>query len=152
MAEKFRFMVINGANLNFLGIREPDIYGGSDYKDLEKYLFDLAENYKIDIELFQSNVEGELVSAVQRAYKKKMNGIIINAGAYSHYSYALYDAILSVSLPVIEVHISNIYSRKEEFRKKCVIAPACIGVISGFGFESYKMAVEYMVNYVAKDV
>lgn len=152
MAEKFRFMVINGANLNFLGIREPDIYGDFDYKDLEKYLYDLAENYKIDIELFQSNVEGELVSAVQRAYKEKMNGIIINAGAYSHYSYALYDAILSVSLPVIEVHISNIYSREEEFRKKCVIAPACIGVISGFGFESYKMAVEYMVNYVAKDV
>ena len=152
MAEKFRFMVINGANLNFLGIREPDIYGDFDYKDLEKYLYDLAENYKIEIELFQSNVEGELVSAVQRAYKEKMNGIIINAGAYSHYSYALYDAILSVSLPVIEVHISNIYSREEEFRKKCVIAPACIGVISGFGFESYKMAVEYMVNYVTKDV
>lgn len=151
MDEKFRFMIINGVNLNFLGIRELDIYGDLSYKDLENYLTDLAEEYGTELTFIQSNIEGELVSAVQRAYKEKMNGIIINAGAYSHYSYALYDAIVSVHLPVIEVHISNIYSRKEEFRKECVIAPACIGVISGFGFESYKMAVEYMVNHVVKD-
>lgn len=146
MDKKLSLLIINGVNLNFLGIREPDIYGKADYKDLEDFLQILSRKYEIEIDCVQSNSEAEIVAEIQRAYMEQKDGIIINAGAYSHYSYAVYDAILSVSVPTIEVHISNPYSRKEEFRKKDVIAPACKGVISGLGFDSYRLAVDYFIH------
>lgn len=146
MSSNLSLMVINGANLNFLGIREPEIYGKEDHKSLESYLQTLSKRYRVEIEYVQSNSESGIIDAVQRAYMEKKDGIVLNAGAYSHYSYAVYDALRSVNLPVIEVHISNVYAREEEFRKKDVIAPACKGVISGFGFDSYRLAIDHLVH------
>lgn len=132
-----KLLVINGPNINFLGIREKGIYGSRSYKDLCDYLYENADNLSIELNVLQSNIEGEIINFIQDAYGK-YDGIIINPGAYTHYSLAIYDAIKAVNLPTIEVHLSNIHSR-EEFRRKSVTAPACIGQISGFGFYGYIM-------------
>lgn len=136
--------VINGPNINFLGIREKDIYGTGDYKSLCNFIKNEASKLNIDIEIFQSNIEGEIINYIQSSYDNS-DGIIINPGAYTHYSIAIYDALKSINVNTVEVHLSNIYKR-EEFRKKSVTAPACIGQISGFGFYSYKLAMDALVN------
>ncbi|KAA6313218.1 3-dehydroquinate dehydratase [termite gut metagenome] len=133
-----KIQIINGPNLNLLGKREPSIYGNCSFED---YLNRLREKYTgIEITYFQSNSEGELIDKIQTV-GFQVDAIILNAGAYTHTSIALHDAIRSVLAPVIEVHISNVYGR-EEFRHKSIIASACKGVICGFGMESYRLAVE----------
>ena len=136
-----KLMVINGPNLNMLGVREKGVYGNRSFEEVCKYIESEGEKRGNDITFFQSNVEGEIINCIQKAYYEKYNGIIINPGAFTHYSYALHDAIKGVSIPTVEVHLSNIHSR-EEFRKTSVTAPACIGQISGFGEFGYIMAME----------
>lgn len=134
-------LVINGPNINFLGIREKGIYGNQDYS----YLLEIIEKKALeggdDIEVFQSNCEGEIIDRIQQAYHEKKDGIIINPGAYTHYSYAIRDALASFECPKIEVHISNVHKR-EEFRHMSVTAPVCTGQIVGMGLYGYIMAVD----------
>lgn len=145
-----KIAIMNGPNLNFLGIREPGIYGSGTLKDLETSLTEVAKKYK-DIELvfFQSNGEGELIDFMQKCYHEQVAGIVFNPGAYTHYSYALADAIKSISLPVVEVHISNIHAR-ESFRSHSVTAANCIGIIGGFGFKGYEMGLDGLINHIAQ--
>lgn len=140
-----KLMVINGPNLNFLGIREKSIYGSRSFKEIENYIRESAILLGHDIEMCQSNIEGEIINFIQRAYYEKCDGIIINPGAFTHYSYAIYDAIKSVNIDTVEVHLSQIYSR-EEFRQKSVTASACIGQICGFGEYGYVMAINALEN------
>ncbi len=140
-----KLMVINGPNLNFLGIREKSIYGSRSFKEIENYIRESAISLGHDIEMCQSNIEGEIIDFIQRAYYEKCDGIIINPGAFTHYSYAIYDAIKSVNIDTVEVHLSQIYSR-EEFRQKSVTASACIGQICGFGEYGYVMAINALEN------
>lgn len=133
-----KILILNGPNLNLLGVREPGIYGTDSF---ESYLPRLRRQYAdIDIEYFQSNVEGTLVDKLQEV-GFSYDGIVLNAGAYTHTSIALHDCIRSLACPVIEVHISNVHQR-EEFRHKSMIAAACRGVVCGFGLDSYRLAVE----------
>ena len=133
-----KIIIINGPNLNLLGKREPNIYGSL---SMEEYLLKLRAMYSnIDIEYYQSNVEGELIDKLQEV-GYTYNGIILNAGAYTHTSIALQDCIRAITVPVVEVHISNVKNR-EEYRRHSMIAPACIGTIQGFGMNSYRLAVE----------
>ena len=140
-------MLLQGPNLNFLGIREKSIYGDDDYNTICDNLKTYASSLDIELECFQSNCEGEIIDAIQRCYFEKYDGVIINPGAYTHYSYAISDAIKSVNLPFVEVHLSNIHTR-EEFRKNSVTAPACIGQICGFGAYGYRMALDYLKNII----
>lgn len=133
-----KILIVNGPNLNLLGKREPDIYGNDSF---ETYLTSLRQRYpEIEISYYQSNVEGELINRIQEA-GFSADGIVLNAGAYTHTSVALYDCIRSITSPVVEVHISNVHKR-EEFRRLSMISPACIGVICGFGMDSYRLAIE----------
>jgi 3-dehydroquinate dehydratase-2 len=141
-----KILVINGPNINFLGIREPAVYGSTNYKQLCNLIREEAKRLELDIEIYQNNIEGEMINTIQEAYGE-YDGIIINPGAYTHYSYAIHDALKSVSIPTVEVHLSNIHSR-EEFRKTSVTAPACIGQISGFGIQSYLLALQALKNSV----
>ena len=139
-----KYLVINGVNLNMLGIREPGIYGNSTLADLENNLKHKAEELKVSVDFFQSNFEGEIVEKIHNAMGI-YDGIIINPGAFTHYSYAIRDAFGSVKLPVIEVHISNIHKR-EEFRHTSVIVPECIGQICGLGMKGYELALEALLD------
>lgn len=133
-----KIIIINGPNLNLLGVREPSVYGTQSFAD---YLEDLRKKFSsINIDYFQSNVEGELINKLHEV-GFSVNGIILNAGGYTHTSVAIADAISAIKTPVIEVHISNIYAR-EEFRHHSLIAGKCKGSISGFGLNSYRLAVE----------
>lgn len=143
-----RILVINGPNLNFLGIREKGIYGTQDYNYLLSLLEEKAKTTKHIIETFQSNCEGEIIDRIQKAYYDKVDGIIINPGAYTHYSYAIRDALASITVPKIEVHISNIHQR-EEFRHNSVTAPVCTGQIAGLGLQGYLLAVDAIMNIQA---
>lgn len=137
-----RIQIINGPNLNLLGTREPEIYGK---KGFEEYLNVLNNAFPdIRIDYYQSNVEGELINKIHEV-GFEADGIVLNAGAYTHYSLALMDAIKCVSTPVVEVHISNVHQR-EEFRHHSVISPACKGVICGFGLDSYRLAIEALLH------
>lgn len=137
-----KILIINGANLNLLGRRQPEIYGRESFED---YLGALRARYsEHDIDYYQSNIEGELVDAIQRA-EDNYDGVILNAGGYTHTSVVLRDAIAAVSTPVVEVHISSILAR-EEFRHSSIVAPVARGTIMGFGMESYRLAVEYFVG------
>lgn len=129
-----------------LGFREPEKYGSMTLKDLEKDLYAYSFKLGVDIETFQSNFEGEIVEKIQSA-KDNFDGIVINAGAYTHTSVAIRDAISAVELPVVEVHMTNIYKR-EEFRHHSYLAPVCIGQISGFGGNSYKLGLNAIVNFI----
>ena len=135
-----KFLVINGVNLNLLGTREPKLYGSKTLKDLEKYLFEYSFDLGVDIEVWQSNIEGEIVNKIQSALGV-YDGIVINAGAYTHTSIAIRDANKGVGIPTVEVHLRNIYAR-EEFRHHSFLAPVCIGQISGLGFKGYKFALD----------
>lgn len=139
-----KYLVINGVNLNMLGIREPGIYGKSTLKDLEASVSEKAKTLGAEVDFFQSNFEGEIVEKIHGALGV-YDGIIINPGAFTHYSYAIRDAFGSVKLPVIEVHISNIHKR-EEFRHTSVIAPECVGQICGLGFKGYELALEALCD------
>lgn len=139
-----KILVINGPNINFLGIREKNIYGAENYEDLVNYIKSTAAGLKVDVDVVQSNIEGEIINFIQGAYGK-YDGIVINPGAYTHYSIAIYDAIKSVSIDTVEVHISNVHAR-EEFRRKSVTAPACLGQLCGFGFYGYIMAIMALIN------
>lgn len=141
-----KILVINGPNINMLGIREPDVYGKSDYPALLSSLDALAKKHGITIDEFQSNIEGELVGRIQQA-RGVYNGIVINPAAYTHYSIAILDALKAAAVPAIEVHLSNIAGR-EEFRHLSVTAAGCIGQISGLGFGSYLLAVEGLLRYL----
>ncbi len=133
-----KILIVNGPNLNLLGKREPDIYGNDSF---ETYLTSLRQRYPdIEISYYQSNVEGGLINRIQEA-GFSADGIVLNAGAYTHTSVALHDCIRSITSPVVEVHISNVHKR-EEFRRLSMISPACIGVICGFGMDSYRLAIE----------
>ncbi|MFA5524231.1 MAG: type II 3-dehydroquinate dehydratase [Tissierellales bacterium] len=143
-----KILIVNGPNINLLGIREEDIYGNSSYEKLCEKLEEKAVEHSIEIDIVQSNIEGVIIDYLQNALDN-YDGIIINPGAYTHYSIAIYDAIKAVSIPAIEVHISNIYNR-EEFRRKSVIAPACIGQISGFGIYGYILAMMGIKDYLVK--
>ena len=133
-----KIQIINGPNLNLLGVREPGIYGSESF---EVFLPKLQERYPdIEIDYYQSNVEGELINKMQEV-GFSCDGIVLNAGAYTHTSIALHDCIRSLRCPVIEVHISNVHQR-EEFRHKSMISAACKGVICGFGLDSYRLAIE----------
>lgn len=140
-----KILVINGPNLNFLGIREKGIYGTRDYNYLLGLLDNKAKETGIEIESFQSNHEGDIIDRLQKAYYDKPDGIIINPGAFTHYSYAIRDALSSIEAPKIEVHISNIHQR-EEFRHNSVTAPACSGQICGLGLQGYLLAVDAIIN------
>ncbi|MBA1335257.1 MAG: 3-dehydroquinate dehydratase II [Firmicutes bacterium] len=133
-----RILIINGPNINLLGMREKHIYGETTYEEMCKYLEEEAKKLELDVDIVQSNIEGELVNYIQGACGK-YDGIIINPAAYTHYSIAIFDALKAVGIPTVEVHISNIHSR-EEFRRISVTAPACIGQICGFGIYGYVMA------------
>lgn len=137
-----KIMILNGPNINFLGIREKEIYGKENYEDICNNLKKEGEKLNIDVNIYQSNIEGELINFLQRAYFEKYDGIIMNPGAYTHTSIALYDALKSIEIPTIEVHISNVYKR-EEFRHKSITAPGCIGQICGLGSEGYLLALQY---------
>ena len=132
-----KILFLNGPNLNLLGTREPDKYGTQTLKDIEVYIKEEAKKLNIDVEFYQSNIEGELVNKIQEA-KNIFDGIVMNPAAYTHTSVAIRDAILAVSIPTVEIHISNIHTR-EEFRKTSLTAPACVGQITGFGINSYKL-------------
>lgn len=138
-----KIIVINGPNLNMLGKREPGIYGKGTLEELISYIKQKFDNI-VEIEFFQSNHEGCIIDKIHEA-NEKFDGIVINPGALTHYSYAISDAIKSVSVKTVEVHISNIHQR-EEFRHRSVIANACIGQISGFGFDSYILGINALIN------
>lgn len=139
-----KILVINGPNLNMLGKREPHIYGNATLEDLENLIKDTFKD-KIYIEFFQSNHEGDIIDRLHES-NDTFDGVVINPGAFTHYSYAIYDAIKAININCVEVHISNIHERQEEFRKKSVTAGACIGQISGFGFYGYILAINAIVN------
>ena len=137
-------LVINGPNLNMLGIREPDIYGRQTYEDMRKYIMDYARQRELAVEVFQSNSEGEIVTKIQQAYGKK-DAIIINPAAYTHTSVAILDALKAVNIPTVEVHLSNIDER-EEFRKISYVSLYAERTIVGKGFDGYIEAIDYLCN------
>ncbi|MBP5560864.1 MAG: type II 3-dehydroquinate dehydratase [Muribaculaceae bacterium] len=137
-----KIAIINGPNLNLVGVREPEVYGN---QSLDTYLRQLTARYPlVEFSTFQSNSEGALIDEIHRV-GFHVDGIILNAGAYSHYSLAIADAVRAVTAPVVEVHISNVHAR-EEFRRRSVLAPACKGVIAGFGLDGYRLAVEALLK------
>ena len=142
-----RILLLNGPNLNLTGLREPDVYGTKGYHAICAQLQKEAEKRNIDLDIRQSNHEGFLIDWVHEALLNSYDGIIINAGAYTHYSYALHDALKAAGLPAVEVHLSNIHAR-EEFRHTSVIAPACLGQICGFGPLGYVLAMEALESRI----
>lgn len=137
-----KIQIVNGPNLNLLGVREPGIYGSESF---ESYLSKLREQYPdVEIEYYQSNVEGELINKIQEV-GFSFDGIVLNAGAYTHTSIALHDCIRAIKCPVVEVHISNVHQR-DEFRHHSFISAACKGVICGFGLNSYRLAIEGLLD------
>jgi len=140
-----KLLVINGPNLNFLGIREKHIYGSKTYQELVFYIKDLAKLYNATIQVEQSNYEGKIVDLIQTAYHNRLDGIILNPGALTHYSYAIYDAILGSGIPTVEVHLTDI-TKREDFRKISVVRSACVHSVLGLGFESYHEAIKFFMR------
>ncbi len=141
-----KILIINGPNINLLGTREPEIYGTLTLEEINEKLRSYANDKGIELETFQSNIEGEIVDKIQQA-KNNCDGIVINPAAYTHTSVAIRDAISAVGLPCVEIHISNIH-RREEFRRHSFIAPVCIGQIAGFGLDSYRLGIQAVINYI----
>lgn len=145
-----KLMIINGPNLNFLGIREPEHYGNETYADLCAKIEAHAKKRGVEVEIFQSNHEGALVDAIQSAYGT-CNGIVINPAAYTHTSVAILDAVKSVSIPTVEVHISKV-SEREDFRQRSYLRAACIATVSGKGFDGYLEAMDLLIDQKGKRV
>ena len=143
-----KLLVLNGPNLNMLGLREPDIYGRQDYAALEKLIRDTCAAEGIEVELFQSNHEGALVDKIQGAYGNT-DGIVINPAAYTHTSIAILDALKAVAIPAVEVHISDVKSR-EDFRQISYAGKACVKTYMGLGFEGYRRAILFLKEYLGK--
>ncbi|MDD3236752.1 MAG: type II 3-dehydroquinate dehydratase [Candidatus Gastranaerophilales bacterium] len=143
-----KILFLNGPNLNLLGTREPDKYGALTLSDIENRMVKETKNNSVEIAFYQSNIEGELVDAIQKA-KGIYDGIVMNPAAYTHTSVAIRDAILAVQIPTVEIHISNIHTR-EDFRKTSLTAPACIGQITGFEANSYKLGLLAIIDYLKK--
>ena len=139
-----KILVINGPNLNMLGIREPDIYGKNTYADLCELITDYADKKGVEVKLFQSNHEGALVDEIQAAYGK-IDGIVINPAAYTHTSVAILDAVKSVGIPTVEVHISAVETR-EDFRQVSFVRKACVKTITGLGFDGYLRAIDTLIE------
>lgn len=140
-------LVINGPNLNLLGVREPAIYGSQSLDDINAKILAATSQMDVVVDFFQSNHEGDIIDEIQAAYYEGIDGIVLNAGAYTHYSYALRDAIASVEIPFVEVHISDI-SRREDFRKISVISEVCVAQFMGEGYKSYVKAIECLNDRV----
>ena len=143
-----KLLVLNGPNLNMLGLREPDIYGRQDYAALEKLIRDTCAAEGIEVELFQSNHEGALVDKIQQAYGNT-DGIVINPAAYTHTSVAILDALKAVAIPAVEVHISDVKSR-EDFRQISYAGMACVKTYMGLGFEGYRRAILFLKDYLSR--
>ena len=143
-----KIIILNGPNLNLLGEREKEKYGNVTLKDIENNCNEFAKKNNIDLTLFQSNIEGDLVDKIQEA-RKEHDGLIINAGGYTHTSVAIHDALKVLKVPIIELHITNIYNR-EEFRHKSLISKLATGVLCGFGTDGYILALQAMKNYLKK--
>ncbi len=141
-------LLVNGPNLNLVGTREPSIYGSQTLEDIQEELLTLAIELDAKLKFFQSNSEGEMIDCIQDSVGS-IDGILINAGAYTHTSIALRDALLGVAIPYVEVHLSNIYSR-EEFRHKSFLSDKALGLVCGFGANSYQLALEGMVSYLKR--
>lgn len=144
-----KILVINGPNLNMLGLREPEIYGSLTYDDLKAFIEGAAGDLGMEVEIFQSNSEGGIVDRIQKA--DAFDGILINAGAYTHTSVAIRDALLTMSIPVVEVHLSNIFSR-EDFRRRSFISDIAVGVITGFGEKGYLFGLTALKGIIEKNV
>lgn len=142
-------LVINGPNLNFLGIREKNVYGTEDYEYLLNMIAEKGRKEDIAIEVFQSNHEGGIIDRLQAAYMDGTQGIVINPGAYTHYSYAIRDALASITVPKVEIHISDI-TKREEFRKISVTAPVCHKQIYGLGLQGYLLAIDYILKKIVE--
>ena len=143
-----KFLVINGPNLNFLGIREPNIYGAQTFVQLLRFIEAAAQAEGVEVECFQSNHEGAIVDAIQQAYFNHIDGIVINPAAYTHTSVAILDALKAVNIPAVEVHLSDIYTR-EEFRHVSYPSLVCKKSIYGKGFEGYREAIQFLKDYLA---
>ncbi len=142
-----KFMILNGPNINMTGIRERGVYGTMTYAQINDMLEKEAQRLQVDIRIFQSNVEGELINLLQQAWSQGYDGVVLNPGAYTHTSYALADAIASIApLPVVEVHLSNIHAR-EAFRHESKTAAACLGQLCGFGAQGYVLAMEALIHH-----
>lgn len=141
-----KILILNGPNLNMLGTREPDKYGTETLESIELFIREEALKLNVDVDFSQSNIEGELVTIIQKA-KGLYDGIVMNPAAYTHTSVAIRDALLAVEIPAVEIHLSNIHKR-EEFRHNSLTAPACIGQITGFGKYSYKLGLIAIVDYL----
>ena len=141
-----KLLLINGPNMNMLGIRQPEIYGSDTLETIEKLTVERAESLGCECECFQSNYEGAIVEEIHRAYGR-IDGIVMNPAAFTHYSYAIADAISAVAIPTIEIHMSDIHSR-ESFRHNSVILPYCIGQVAGLGKESYGVGVEKLIAHL----
>ena len=139
-----RFLILHGPNLNLLGQREPDLYGNLTLSEIKDRLSAWAAEASVEVRAFQSSHEGALIDAIHEA-AAWADGLVINPGAYTHYSYAIRDAIAAVGLPAVEVHVSNVHAR-ESFRQTSVIAPVCLGQISGFGWHSYRLGLEALIG------
>lgn len=140
-----KIVIINGPNLNFLGTREPEVYGTQTLEEIESKIQEYVEKQGVSCSFFQSNSEGDLIDCIQQAHMDKADGIVLNPAAYTHYSYAIHDAVKAVAVPTVEIHLSAIHAR-ESFRKESVVAPACIGQISGFGPTGYLLAVQALIE------
>lgn len=140
-----KILVVNGPNINILGKRELEIYGELSYNNLVDELKSYAKKKDFCLDEFQSNSEGAIIDKIQELIDGEYDALIINPAAYSHYSYAIYDALKAIKIKKVEVHLTNIFAR-DEFRKTSVTAKACDGVISGFGFDSYKLAIDYLLR------
>lgn len=141
-----KILVINGPNINMIGIREPEVYGHETYADLKQYIHTVCKEEDIEVEIYQSNHEGDLVDKIQASYQK-VDGIVINPAAYTHTSVAILDAIKAVHIPTVEVHISDV-SKREDFRQVSYIRAACAKTIAGKGFAGYKEGIQYLKEQI----
>ena len=142
-----RILILNGPNLNLTGTREKEVYGYASYEMLCKHILQTAKSFNIDVSIQQSNHEGVLIDALHKAHEDNLDGVILNAGALSHYSYALRDAVAAINVSVIEVHLSDLKQRKEAFRHHSVLHDVCVKTFMGRGFESYSDALNYFHSH-----
>ncbi len=143
-----KILVLNGPNINMLGIREPDVYGRNSYQDLKNFIWDCCQKEQVDVEMYQSNHEGDIVTKIQMAYGV-FDGIVINPAAYTHTSIAILDALKAVALPAVEVHLSDVSSR-EPFRQISYAGMACVKTYMGLGFEGYRQAILFLKDYICR--